>query len=490
MVGARHTSPLRFLFDRFMSKDREQKRQKNIAEIAALLVIPLILLILSRVLVNIKGEYYLGWNLDPEYAYLFNSVNLLHLDIPGHYDHPGTTMQELGAVVILARFVLMRVFEGTPSLHLDVITNPEAYLNWINIVLNLLIGGSLFWFGKTLYRHTGKLWLALISQTVPFLFSASVLALTRVTPEPLLIFVGLLISTLIIHEYYSADQFFNSWRANIFLGLLLGFGVASKVTLLPLLILLLASKNLRKMMIGALSTGFSFVLFTIPILPKYLRFVNWLVDLLTHDGIYGGGEAGLPELAKLFDNLLVLLGSEVQYFLWMIILLVVLVGFRSKEKQKSWWLMFLLFLVMFGQAVVTIKHPPAHYMIPAMSLFCLLPVLWVEFSFEKFSQSRLVLFLILGFSLISMSLVSGKEIQRIVTYNQGAAQIDQLIETEYSSCAVADRYRSSGLEFALSFGNDYSDDHNQVSLLSTYPSAITYDKWGKLFSQLWTKVFR
>lgn len=37
---------------------------------------------------------------DPEYCYLLNSLDLLTFHIPFHVDHPGTILQEFGAVIV------------------------------------------------------------------------------------------------------------------------------------------------------------------------------------------------------------------------------------------------------------------------------------------------------------------------------------------------------------------------------------------------------
>lgn len=39
------------------------------------------------------GPHYLGKNADPDYVYLFNSLNLALGSAPQHTDHPGTPLQ-------------------------------------------------------------------------------------------------------------------------------------------------------------------------------------------------------------------------------------------------------------------------------------------------------------------------------------------------------------------------------------------------------------
>src|SRR5689334_16477265 len=62
------------------------------------LVFPPILFALCKPMSVRRGPYYSYGNYDPEYAYLFNSLSVLNGKVPYHRDHPGTTLQALGAV--------------------------------------------------------------------------------------------------------------------------------------------------------------------------------------------------------------------------------------------------------------------------------------------------------------------------------------------------------------------------------------------------------
>ena len=71
-----------------------------LAQILLLAVIPAGLFLSSIFLHAIAGSYYLSGIFDPEYVYLLNSLNLLNIQPPSHTDHPGTTLQIFGAIVI------------------------------------------------------------------------------------------------------------------------------------------------------------------------------------------------------------------------------------------------------------------------------------------------------------------------------------------------------------------------------------------------------
>src|SRR6185436_2402465 len=67
---------------------------------ANLFVFPFLLIALYCLIRSVMGPYFFPENLDPDYAYFFNSLNLAVSQSPAHIDHPGTTVQLLGALII------------------------------------------------------------------------------------------------------------------------------------------------------------------------------------------------------------------------------------------------------------------------------------------------------------------------------------------------------------------------------------------------------
>ena len=46
------------------------------------------------------GPTWLWFNLDPDYFYLLDALNIINLTTPGHVYHPGTTVQWLAALIL------------------------------------------------------------------------------------------------------------------------------------------------------------------------------------------------------------------------------------------------------------------------------------------------------------------------------------------------------------------------------------------------------
>ena len=100
-----------------------------------LLVLPILFLLISSIMRHNAGPFWLWSNLDPDYWYLIDSLNIINHDWPKHIAHPGTTVQWIGALIIKATHPLT----DTDDLKNIVLSNPEHYLNIIAysfIVLN------------------------------------------------------------------------------------------------------------------------------------------------------------------------------------------------------------------------------------------------------------------------------------------------------------------------------------------------------------------
>ena len=112
----------------------------RLSKTAALLPLPLLVIFTTFHLNEAKGPYWLGTNLDPTYAYLMNSLNIANLHRPRHTDHPGTSVQIAGGLII--RTLNLRSDETATAK--NVITSPERYVQVINDVLILFYALCLF----------------------------------------------------------------------------------------------------------------------------------------------------------------------------------------------------------------------------------------------------------------------------------------------------------------------------------------------------------
>ena len=102
------------------------------------------------------------YDYDPAYAYLFNGLNILKFTTPGHVDHPGTPLQVLSGLIILAKWSTMHLFGFTNlGLTQSVLNSPEDYIAPVCFVLLLLNSLAVWFLGFRLFAATKSLALAL-----------------------------------------------------------------------------------------------------------------------------------------------------------------------------------------------------------------------------------------------------------------------------------------------------------------------------------------
>lgn len=346
----------------------------------ALLILPVTLLFTAALLRHAHGPYWLGYNSDPEYLYLISSLTLAESKQTGNPGHPGTTLQMLGAATLKISHALG--FSEKDSLEFAVLKNPEFYLTTINIILVTLNTILLFIVGLTAFILTKNIWFSLFLQFSPFLSNNIILdGLPRISPEPLLFFTCLLFLVILMKMIFSKNLSKSAHWYMIALALVSGFGMATKLTFVPLLIIpLVVLPKLRNKIWFLFLTGLSFVFWTWPVISQYETLFNWYYSILTHTGFYGNGNPGILRPPIYFNNIISLcVLNPLLFLIWFFSAGFILrFGFFSaggdKAARKVVWqdssfiiLAAVAAAQMFAVLIVA-KHPASWYLAPVFSL--------------------------------------------------------------------------------------------------------------------------
>jgi hypothetical protein len=469
----------------------------------SLLLLPLLLVITALFLNHARGPYWLGTNLDPEYVYLLNSTNLANLKGVGHIDHPGTPVQVLGAVTL--RVVYFFNFSAKDNFHTDVLKRPEYYLKAINIVMVIMNAIMLLALGGFIFTLIENIWLSLWLQLAPF-FSITVLqfGLTRVTPEPLLLFSSFLMIIMMVLWAHVTPGAENDKTPEhtfiiIFFGLITGFGIANKITFIPMMAIpLILAPRLRNKILYLVISAVSFVIFTLPIIRMYPRFFDWIHNLLTHSGHYGSGPSQLIAAGKYIKNLKkLLLGNPFFTIVLVLALLIVIVALlipKLRNISTSNIHFKCLAAAAAAQAAALLmvsKHSASHYLLPGLTLsgvmvfFMFFYLKHILDNFEinlKYLVFPLVFLLAVSFILINPVGQFKKTIHRLNNIKGKSLALHQHVKDNYKDYAKIFYYRSSSPEYALKFGNDLSRSYHSQSLEQLYRNVYFYDIWTKRFA--------
>ena len=164
-----------------------------------LFILPALLLFLAFTLKKEIAFYFLT-GVDPEYCYLFNGLNVAHLQFPWHVDHPGSTLQLLSAIVIR----IVHFFHNQGTLDEDVFRNPDLFLFSINTTICLIHTSILFVIGYIVYRNSKNIWLSVFFQLTPFMSYTVLSLLNRVIVEQL--FISILLCLAIVVFLFINNQ--------------------------------------------------------------------------------------------------------------------------------------------------------------------------------------------------------------------------------------------------------------------------------------------
>jgi hypothetical protein len=465
------------------SNRKEKTDNKRNYRLLILLAIPSIVFSLALLLSDIKGPYYLAKNSDPEYAYLFNSLNIAKFEAPTHTDHPGTSLQLLGAVVIRASYF----FSGKTSLVEDVLSRPEHYLRIMNILLILLYSITLFAVGLKGYRVSGTLIVALILQISPFLFITIFDSLTRVYPETLLISLCNVVIIILLDQVYPYSEEKTSKDA-LWLGVTVGIGIVTKITFAPVFLLcMFFLYTWSSRLLFLLSTILSGFLFLLPAIGSLKRIGLWIVALLTHKGYYGVGQSGFIDLSVAGGFLTECFQNEPIFSIVFIPLTVITIysltkGNKTNRNIQSQLIGFCLFN--WVMLVMVAKHPRIHYILPGLALIILNIIIVINtLKVSNNPSVRKTIFATFIVLFLFLSYFQGRHGIRMAEQKGNSARL-QLDAAHFADLFtekdlyIISSYRSSNQMFALYFGNGFSGRLYADKLYEMYPNAVFYSVWG------------
>lgn len=472
-----------------------------------LLILPVILVFTAALLHYANGPYWIGYNSDPEYLYLVNSLALAESKETPTTGNPGTTLQMLGAATLKITHVLN--FSVNDSLEYSVLKNPEYYLTVINIILIIINTCLLFIIGLRVFTLTKNIWLSLLLQFSPFLFNGTLTqCLSRISPEPLLLCAGLLFLLILVKMVFNKDLSKSTHWYMIALALVSGFGMATKLTFVPLLIIpLFVLPKLRNKIGFLFMTGISFVLWTWPIIPQYKTLFEWYYRTLTHTGYYGLGNVGIINLEVYLENMIFhFLCNPLFFLIWFFA-----VGFIlrfiwfSATRKKSWQdtsfrILAAVTVAQLCAFLIVAKYSVDRYLLPALSLSGLMLFLMFVFlkrldCFSRFEVRKVVLFFAIFFIMISawriydIKNVYAQKLQikqeSLAIYNQLEDEYKNYLKISYSFPS----FRSSSPAAALAFGNFFiGNGLYSESLQKIYGENYFYDGLSGIF-HTWTKEY-
>jgi hypothetical protein len=430
------------------------------------------------------GPFYGTFRFDPAYAYLFNGLGLLQGLTPGHTDHPGTTIQELAAVTILFRWLITFLAGSRQSVADSVLSQPEAYLATINFVLLAVCAAATALGVLFLMRRTGRFWPALLAPALMICSPSLMESLIDVKPEPLLMALAILV-VLLASPSVQPHQKEARFVRPMLLGFVLGAGIVTKITFAPLTLFVLALPGIVSVALAGFAAAFAMAFFTLPIWPQLGAMLSWHRRLLTHQGPYGYGPAGLPPVASLADGAWSLLYAEPIFLVAIAVLgMAVVLLLRDNSERGLWRRSFLIgFVVILCQLTITSPRPVPRYLVPSLGVIFMLVPLAAHFLIKRTDRAGMLAATagaLVTFGFVAWSGIGAMRAD-IANGQRAAVELQQLTEAANdANCRLLPYYRFGALRYAMLFGNDFTIRFAYGEVLDRlYPGYAAFNIWAK-----------
>jgi hypothetical protein len=435
-------------------------------------------------------SYYYMSVYDPAYAYLFNGLNFANFKfVTGLTGHPGIPLQVLISIIIRITYL----FRDNGEIVNDVLLNPELYLNNISLVLVTINTFIIFLAGYLINRWFKNLALAILIQLSVFFSRAAMFFASIVMAEPMLISAELII-ILYIFKYLRGNDEKALSKYSIIFGVISGFGLAVKVVFFPVVLVpFLLIKGIKNRARFILAAGVAFLVFILPAMNRFERFVLWIKRLIIYTGKYGTGEPSVIN-AKTFIQNLSGIFSDDHVFTIIYAFIVIAVGlylsarFRKiLRKNKYYRLLVIIFVSVTVQILIVAKHYSFHYMIPAniltaTSIFLIISIVTdlgiIPFAFIK---TRILPFAVIlsGFLLILRLIINYDFSHNLINPRKDTVDYINKYSCNRPVIIVSNRHGESAfLEKALFFGMSFADNQKHLYgriLKKRYPDTYFYN---------------
>ena len=424
-----------------------------------LFVLPIVYVALIIWLRQTAGSFSHWYSIDPNIRYLLDALNILALDPPGNVDHPGATVQWIGALIL-------RVFQ--PFSSVEEITNAallqsDAFLWPILVGLTVLTAAAMVVAGAAALSLEKGLLPAVLIQLAPFLSRILVKNSMDVKPVPLLI-ASVLLTAALIFIALRPGVLERQQKGFIWgFGLIGGFSVATKITALPILVLpIFLFWGWRSLFQYGLACAVGFIVFAFPTLFQFDVFAQWIFKVAMGSGAYGGGELSVVDFSAYPGSLYKLLSRPITFVPIILALIAFVLAHLQKQKITDYPRLELralmgVTLAQFAQIALVAKHPSAHYIVSALALSGLsIGLVYLVFRRLAFGGDVFRRRAFGGFVFLILVLMISRVPSSFKIYHEMADKNEQALElndSQFDQCLKIYGLFASNQSFAMIYGN-------------------------------------
>ena len=442
------------------------------------------------------------------YLYLFNSLLIADGRLPVYVNHPGTTTEVFGAIVLMATNT-----KPTDDLVEATLKNPERQIRKLHLAL-LIFTALVIWLGPCLTALALRNWVVGILIQAPVLFCQILLYYAMLFGSDLMLIpfsiaaVCCCVLLLVPSAVHDKEIIFGvsdgsalslSYLLRIpFLagvtGVVCAFGIVTKLTFFPvILISMFSCRTRRNLAIFAAAFALSLLFALLPIYWKLPQLFTWIFDLGIHSGQYGKGPVGLPDTATYFSALNDFVVSEPLLIIitgvsLIAVLALSFINTKNRSPQVvSWKAILPIFSIQLISFLAIAKHPSIHYLIP-LGITVGLELVLLFFAFQNpgsLAVCRVMGWLVLfGLLILGLRDFLSRTTEACATLRKETA--DQLRLYKHARAITqndvrVDYFFSDSPEFPLSYGNDFAGHSFSATLERLYPNVLFFNVFGGKF---------
>lgn len=451
-------------------------------------IIPVVFLVVALQLTKASGPQWLGSNFENSYAYLFNSLLIADGKPAYQFQHPGTTTELFGAACLRSSGQSSR-----EALIGAVLANPETALKKMHRALLAFCAVAVWIFPLLAALRTGSAATGLLLQA-PLLFFSTIYSFSIWYSSDLFLVVpSIATASICVILIRQREEGAVSPMTCGFAGVLCGFGVATKLTFFPMiLVAIFCCLGLKRLLAFAACFCIAAALALIPIFSELDKIFVWIFALATHSGYYGSGEVGfaradvyLPDIVHLFSTepamvLIPLLATAA-------IVVICLRARRRDSDSAGWtlaWTAVGLFLLQILSFLFIAKHASPHYLIPLYLSTGINLVLLYRVT-QRLAGAAAPKFVVVGISVavfaagaLHLFVMTPSLIEKLSEAKRGQLTMHARVKERTKDAIVVEYYRSISPEFALYFGNSFAGRAFARELEARYPQHLFLNIWN------------
>ncbi len=409
--------------------------------------------------------------MDPSYFYLYDALNLINFNWPGHPYHPGTPVQAFGALLIKAVYPL----SNSNVIADAVLANPEWHLRLISTATMVLTAFSMLLIGGVTYRVFQNKIFVLVIQAAPFFSMVTLKNSYQVRPESFLIITMIALTIIMVSAQQTNVLQNKRFRYAVVFGIIAGFGVAVKVIAAPIFLApLLLLGTFRAVLLYAGVAFLALGFFMLPALGSWDVFWNWMATISQNSGPYGSSGEGFVDPAAYLKAVREIFGRPILHLPFILGLIALTITAWKKQWDNNAKTVAGLCLAILAQVLLVAKQPTANYMVPAYMMSALSIVMLIRlisgfnFGGEKFRRRAGQ---VTNGLLCILILVQPFSVKRLDKEQRSKYVEAVRIENDnFSQCARIYFFSASSPSFAFALGDWWTASRFGEKLALTKPS--------------------